>query len=116
MPCRLPATDTDWQGVPPLNTSRSYFDPSTFVMSPRFGTCGYRHARTLHGNFSISEKNLAFHAQSLTACECASTPLHVVAYCTDRSFETYPSSRRTRSTRKLTHSAQFTPHEFPHAL
>ena len=50
-------------------------------MSPRFGTSGYRCARSAHGNGSISLKNTGLQPPSgATAALMHSIPLHTVAY------------------------------------
>lgn len=82
-PSRFPATEKDWQGLPP--TTRST-DPislqSTFVISPRFGTSGNRSASTALGNGSISLNATGSHPSWCHARVAASTPLNTDTYLT----------------------------------
>ena len=84
-PSRFPATEKDWQGLPP--TTRST-DPillqSTFVMSPKLGTFGNRSASTALGNGSISLNATGSHPSWPHASVAASTPLKTETYLTTR--------------------------------
>src|SRR3546814_6613297 len=65
-PPRSPATLNDWQGVPPTRTSISWSGHSlNLVMSPWFGTLGYRVASTALGNGSIRSEEHTSELQSL---------------------------------------------------
>lgn len=74
--------ENDWQGLPPTTrpTLPLYGFQSTLRMSPKFGTCGNRCARTAHGNSSTSENAIGSQPRSQNATLAASMPEKTLMY------------------------------------
>lgn len=84
-PSRFPATEKDWQGLPPTTRPTGPISlQSICVMSPRFGMSGKRSASTALGNGSISLKATGSHPSWSQARVAASTPLKTETYLTTR--------------------------------
>src|SRR3546814_4086168 len=104
-PPRSTATLNDWQGVPPTRTSISWSGHSlNLVMSPWFGTLGYRVASTALGNGSISEVKAARKPSGSQATEAASIPLHTDPKITLSPFDTGRAENAAAHDRRRRHT------------
>lgn len=90
-PPRRPATENDWQGVPPTRMSgagisRARTIAGRRVISPWLGICGNLWARTSDAARSTSANQSASQPSGFHATEAASIPEHTepnVKFCTD---------------------------------